>query len=290
MNTENNETNHFYLITTTYNNMNEIKLKDTLYAVKKNLNHSLIHKYIILFEVNDLEEINYNTFIDKNNKDVFKNKIKPEFLDLLENNKIELYLIKKRPNYEFIFKFCNNYDNRIWILTNSDIFFPVWNTHKLKVLTDLNYNKKCVVLTRYNIMSELTEHIKKKQQGFIHVHNKIKYRTQHKNGGSIDSWIFKTPFNFNKINLDFNLGVPECDGRMNFQLSKIRKVINPCFSIISIHKHVNWSPEGYNRIEHEGKIYNRKEFNTFMSKKGLKTLRIPFSILKKNICNNRTHQ
>ena len=72
----------------------------------------------------------------------------------------------------------------------------------------------------------------KKLPGHIVIKNKIKYITQGIKGYSIDSWIFKTPININKMNLDFQLGKPECDGRMNFQLSKIRKVYNPCVDII----------------------------------------------------------
>ena len=100
-------------------------------------------------------------------------------------------------------------------------------------------------------------------------------------GSSIDSWIFESPFDFSKVNLDIQLGQPECDGMMNYQLSKIRKVTNPCLSIISIHKHKGWYP-WYQNIKFNGKSMNNTEYNLLMNKKGHKTTKIKFTHLPVN--------
>ena len=275
----------FNMITTSYNNIKSTRLEETIFSINKNLENDLMEKYFILLEVELPKnyEYLYNTYIDKNIITELKNTIKNEFITLLKNEKIEIYLIKNRPTYQYVFNFCNNYNNIIWVLINSDIHFPNWNNGKLKLLLDKNYDEETFVLTRYNIYDDLTEKIKKSHTGIYFEKNNIKYKTQNKNGSSIDSWIFKTPFNSDKINLNFEIGRPECDGRMNFQLSKIRKVTNPCLDIISIHKHTNWSPESYNKINHKGNIYNRADFNKKLDDMGLKRLNIPFSKMKKNI-------
>ena len=267
----------FNMITTTYNNINSIRLEETIYSINQNLENNLIEKYFILLEVEltNNDKNLYNTYININTD--LKGKIKDEFIILIQNPKIEIYLINNRPTFKTIFNFCNNFNNIIWILSNSDIHFPNWNNDKLKILLEKNYDVETFVLTRYNIYDDLTDKIKTSQTGIEIVKNNIKYRTQWIGGASIDSWIFKTPINIDKINLDFDLGKPECDGRMNFQLSQIRKLINPCLDIISIHKHTNWSPVSYNKILHKGKIYSRKEFNELLNSQGLKLLSIPFS-------------
>ena len=64
---------------------------------------------------------------------------------------------------------------------------------------------------------------------------------------------------------------------MNYQLSKIRKVINPCLDIISIHKHTNGDPISYEIVTYNGGKYSRKDFNNILDKKGLKRTNISFS-------------
>jgi hypothetical protein len=265
------------MITTTFNNINSVRLEETIYSINKNLENNLIEKYFILLEVeltNEDEKL-YHRIIDKNIN--LEGKIKDEFITLLKNEKTEIVFIRTRPTYRVIFNFCNSYRNIIWILSNSDIHFPIWNNDKLKLLLNIDYSKEFFALTRYNIYDELTIFVKNKYTGIIIEKNSIKYKTQNTDGSSMDSWIFKTPINIKNINLNFHLGKPECDGRMNFQLSKIRKVINPCLDIISIHKHTSWSEEPYNKILHEGKIISRQEYNWKLNKLGLLTKKIPFS-------------
>ena len=267
----------FYMITTTFNNINSVRLEETIYSINKNLENNLIEKYFILLEVELTNEDKnlYDKIIDKNTN--LQGKIKDEFITLLKNEKTEIVFIRTRPTYRVIFNFCNNYDNIIWILSNSDINFPIWNNDKLKKILNIDYSKNFFALTRYDIYDELLDLYKDSVKGIIIKKDNIRYKTQDVRGWSMDSWIFKSPINIKNINLNFHLGKPECDSRMNFQLSKIREVVNPCLDIISIHKHSNWSPEPYNKILHEGKIISRQEYNWKLNKLGLFRKNIPFS-------------
>lgn len=276
-----------YMVTTTYNKINSIRLSETIFSIHENLKNSLIKKYFILLEVELPTDsiIQYDAYIKKETALDFTNIIKDEFLKLLEHEKVEIYLIKNRPTYKYMFDFCNTYSNIIWILSNSDIHFPQWNENKLKRLYNVDYDKEAFVLTRYNILSELSDEIRMNQKGIVIVHDNVKYRTQHETGSSIDSWIFKTPFDCNNINLNFEMGVVECDGRMNYQLSRVRKVTNPCLDIVTIHKHSNWSPKAYNIVMHEGHKYSRNDFNAKLERQGLKRCVIPFSKTKRKIAH-----
>lgn len=248
----------FSIITTIHNDMSDSRLDETIFCIKNNLKNDLFDKIIIFLEIKA-----HDTEIHIDN-----HKINKKLLELFKNDNISYELLNKRPTYKTFFEYCNNFKNKKWILCNSDIYFPVWNKDKLKLLLHQNYNEKCFVLTRYNILDELPEHIIKNQMGVVFKHNNIVLRTQHLVGNSIDSWIFKTPFPLGKLNLDIEIGRPECDGMMNYELSKVKTVLNPCLSIISIHKHSGWSPESYDRIFFENKIYTRKEYNNLMLKRG----------------------
>ena len=256
----------FNMITTTYNKTG--RLEEIVYSIKQNLENDLIEKCFILLEVELQDTSSFKTFINKNNYDNYINEINNNFLELLKNDKIEIFLIDSRPTYKDFFNFCNNYDNVIWILCNSDIHFPKWNRNKLRLLLDKNYNKETFVLTRYDIYNDLPN-LYKKQKGVCINYNNIKYMTQTNDGGSVDSWIFKTPFNYDEINVDFELGVAGCDERMNYQLSKIKKVINPCLDIISIHKHTNWSKEPYKTRCYKNKKYSEEQHEKIMKSNGL---------------------
>lgn len=273
----------FNLITTTTNHLSEIRLKETIYSINKNLENDLIGKYYILLENYDFDFEHYKQNKGENIINCVKNAIRKEFFDLLQNDKIEVHLIKNKPTFRDVFDFCNNYNDTIWIFTNSNIHFPNWNNNKLKKLLCKNYDDLIFVLTRYNIYNELSDKIKTSQNGIYLEHDNVKYRTQHSNGSSIDSWIFKSKFDYSNINVDLEIGTPECDGRMSFQLSKIRKVSNPCLDVISIHKHSGWSPDSYNKINIKGQIFTRQEYTTYMLNKGFDKINIPFSKLKNKI-------
>jgi len=268
--------NKFNLITTIHDNMNHQRIDDFIYTINHNLNNNLIESITIFFEnifFEDDLKIVQNNEISKYKKYISSQKI----YNILKIEKIHLILIKKRPTYKIFFDYCNQFNNKYWILCNCDIYFPIWNQNKLKKLLTKNYNKSCFVLTRYNIFNELKNKFKN-GNGIVIKHNNIKYKTMHNNGSSIDSWIFKTPFkNIDKINLNIEIGRPECDGMMNYQLSRIRNVFNPCLSIISIHKHINWTNANYNMININGEKISRKKYNNIMTNKGFLKKKIRFT-------------
>jgi len=251
--------NTFNLITTVNNNIVRNRLNEVIFCVQRNTRNHLIKNIFIFVELPEKgTELNPN--LAQLPKDY------PE---------IKLVEINKRPTYKDFFTFCNKYESQKWILCNSDIYFPASNIHELNLLLEQDYDKECFVLTRYNVLLELSDEIIKRQDGFIVNIDGYRLRTQHKTGSSVDSWIFQTPLDISRMNLDIESGRPECDGRMNYELSKIRKVSNPCLSVISIHKHHNWSPAVYNKIDYNGEIFNRRQWNDLMEKRGYRLCCIP---------------
>lgn len=256
-----------YNIITTFNlKVEEQRWSEILFCISRNLDNSMVDKIYIALEAN-LSNENWKDRVN-------------QLTNL--SNKIFIHYISKRPTFEYLFAFCNNTSCSKWIISNADIYFPKSNSHKLALLAKRDYNKECFVLTRYNVLNETGP--ERRYGGIDIAHDGLKLRTMHGNnhneGSSIDSWIFETPFNFSKANLDIQLGQPECDGMMNYQLSKVRKVTNPCLSIISIHKHSGWYP-WYDNIEHNGRKFNRVTYREFMRSKGdFKSICIKFTKLE----------
>jgi hypothetical protein len=98
-----------------------------------------------------------------------------------------------------------------WVLANSDIYFPIWNSHKLAELVNLDYKKYNVVLTRYNRTDNYTPEQKKIYTGYKFRYDDVEYTTMwggeqlvdpHTGltglyeGTSIDSWFYTTPLDF----------------------------------------------------------------------------------------------
>ena len=77
-------------------------------------------------------------------------------------------------------------------------------------------------------------------------------RSQHLNGSSVDSWIFKTPLVLD-FKSNYTLGRVSCDSCLNHQLkkSKFVSVYNPCRDVISIHEHNDWTPAKYQAVVDE---------------------------------------
>lgn len=251
----------FNLLTTLNLNCNDQRWSEFMFCVSQNLQNELI-KFIYI-----------GVEIDENNQEQLRKRKDISSID----RRVFVHTIKNRPTFAELFTFCNNLPG-MWLISNADIYFPKTNTDKLSLLLQRDYNKECFVLTRYNILDEM----KAKKDGIDLLYDDLLLRTMHGNnkpeGSSIDSWIFETPFDFSKLNLNIQLGQPECDPMMNYQLSKLRKVTNPCLSIISIHKHLGWYP-WYNNIEYNGVKMNRREYNQLMKSEGHKESKIKFSRL-----------
>ena len=250
----------FNLLTTLNLNCNDQRWSDFLFCLSKNLENLLINKIFIGAEINmsSKTELQRFKYLSSFSKKVFTHKI------------------KTRPTFKDLFAFCNNIKG-IWIISNADIYFPKTNVDKLSLLLNKDYSEECFVLTRYNILDEMEV----KKDGIDISHNGLKLRTMHANGTSIDSWIFKSPFDFSKANFDIQLGQPQCDDMMNHQLSKIRQVSNPCLSIITIHKHLGWYP-WYKNVNFNGQSMTSREYNGMMRGKGHKCKHIKFTHLIEN--------
>lgn len=238
----------FNLITTLYNNISKKRLSETKFCIEKNRQNILFNEYIIFLEIDLQNKELYNTFIDKTNIKNYKNIVSMYILNIINKYNVKVYLIQYRPTYKNMVDFCNKYSNKIWFICNSDIYFPKWNSLLLSKIRFVNFKKHLLVLTRYNIYDELSDNDKIRITGKSLVYNNVKYKLFWDKGCSSDTWIIKTPFNYKNINLNIEIGRPECDNMVNYQFSKIRNVINPCLSLISIHKHSNWSENNYDLI------------------------------------------
>ncbi len=255
----------FNLLTTLNLNCNDQRWNEFKSCISLNLQNNVIDFIYIATE------------FDKNNQEQLR---KYNHISSL-NERVVVHQIENRPTFEELFTFCNNRKPSKWIICNGDIYFPQSNSNTLELLAKKDYNKECFVLTRYNILEEMKE----KTQGIDLAYDGLNLRTMHGNnrpeGSSVDSWIFESPFDLSKVNFDIQLGQPQCDGMMNYQLSKIRKVSNPCLSVISIHKHSGWY-QWYRNVKFNGKSMNNKQYNKLMAEKGHKRKNINFSHLPEN--------
>ena len=248
----------FNLLTTLNLNCNDQRWSDFMFCLNKNLQNQLINFIYIAIE---LDENNQDHLIKYNHISSF-------------NERVVVHKIIKRPTFTELFTFCNKIKG-LWIISNADIYFPKTNVDNLSLILKRNYNKECFVLTRYNILDEMKE----KRRGIDLVHDGLNLRTQMVAGGSVDSWIFETPFDLSEVNFDIQLGQPGCDGMMSHQLSKIRKLYNPCLSIISIHKHLGWYT-WYAKVNFNGQLITRSEYVKLMKKKGIGFKNVQFCELK----------
>lgn len=248
----------FNLLTTLNLNCNKQRWHEFIFCLNENLQNKLIDFIYIAAEIdeNDQEQLRKYNHISSLNK------------------RVAVHQIKNRPTFEQFFAFCNNIQG-LWIISNADIYFPKTNVDNLSLLLERDYNKECFVLTRYNILSEMKE----ERKGIDLVYDGLNLKTQRLDGDSIDSWIFETPFDFSKINLDIQLGQPGCDGMMTYQLKKIRNIYNPSLSVISIHKHLGWYG-WYGKVNFNGQPMTRSEYMKLMAKKGHKCANLKFCKLK----------
>ena len=262
------------LLTTTFNKIYGIPQEDTIFCQYKNIDHAQVEKIICFYEID--WELPKDSSLISDPGDYRIKDINQEFKKLLESDKFYLSLINKRPNFEEMFNFGNNFrKDELFIFLNSDIYFPIWSN--IEKINELDMTDKFIVLTRWNIMSELSNKAIHQTYGKKITKNGIEYMTQWKNGCSTDCWIFKTPFKFPKGIFTQQLGVFGVDGVANYLLKKFTKVYNPCLDIFSIHKHRFYKVNKYMYIHHEGKRYARHEWVTEkILNKGNKMDNVPF--------------
>lgn len=144
----------------------------------------------------------------------------------ISKEKLELILFEKRPTYKDFFSYINKlYNNDIWIIANTDIYF----TESISKVKDINLTNKILCLSRWNL------------PGFLLTENRAvdKFSLQYDPKDSHDVWIVGHPLDKETLEkLDFSLGIPGCDGKFCYVVQKQGyKTYNPCKEIISIHNH-----------------------------------------------------
>lgn len=245
------------LLTTTYNKIYGIPMEDTLLCQYKNIEHNEVEKIICFYEVN--WQLPRDTSLISDPNDVRIRDINDEFKKLLHHDKYYLSLINKRPTFENMFDFSNDYrQDEIFIFLNSDIYFPDWSN--IEKVHELDMSDKILVLTRWNILGDLSTKAANQTGGKRIEKDGIEYMTQWRNGCATDCWIFRTPFDFPRNQFTQQLGVFGVDGVANFLLKKFTKVYNPCLDIFTIHKHRFYKVNKYMTIFYEGKRYARHQW------------------------------
>jgi hypothetical protein len=229
------KSNRFALLTTMYDEENPLRRDEFQICLEKNLNHPLIDKIYVFFEIEEPTE-----------NELFK------FIKSKKNN-VEIILIKKKPTFELFFNFANkNLEGKNIIIANADIYFDD-TLHKIE---EYDFTNKFFVLTRWNLADDSQLYL----QGLTNVTypwEKISEKEYIKNPDlcnkrSADAWIFKTPFVIDS-QCNYHLGAFKCDSLLNYSLFQKQarenfNVFNPCFSIRACHldKNINnKSLEGY---------------------------------------------
>lgn len=210
-------TSKFKLITTLYNETNEIRCLEYITCIEKNLKHPLI----------DTIHVIYETTKDK----AAGNKL----LDYLKSKNIKITYTPERPSYGVFFELANKeYPHCKVIVSNADIFFN--ETLNNLALYDLRNN--FLALTRWDVTQDgsLTECSPR--------------------GTCQDTWIFQTPLPIFE-NTTIKLGTWGCEHAIAYQAQKSGLFIaNPSRSIQCCHLHLSAYRTGtqISSYKNEGKI------------------------------------
>jgi hypothetical protein len=139
-----------------------------------------------------------------------------------ENNPLIDRIINfpNRITYNNFFTETKNYPNDVNILANTDIYF----NHTLENVNQIKSNE-CYAITRSELEGDEVVTFDQK-----HTYNK-EAQARH----SQDVWVFRGYVQ--NVYGNFNLGIPGCDNRIAYEISRAYKVINPCYEIQCIHKH-----------------------------------------------------
>lgn len=270
------------LITTLNVNERGFHMEEILHCLNYNLKHPLINDITILFDINDVPDT-YNSKIIEHSSDIpdeIKDRFHTKFISLLDDNdNVFFMIIKNRPTYKVIFDYTDKI-NSVWILCNADIYYPYDNIDKLRKALTINYDNNIICLTRYDKVINEKNHYTNFYNGYELQRNNETYKTQHADGCSIDTWIYKSPIKSTNCNYNIELGRIGCDGMMNYQLSKSYSVINPCRDVISIHnheQHILYTKDFI--IDYQNVKYKYNGFIQMMKTKGFLLKNIPFSYI-----------
>lgn len=180
-----------------FNSKNHIRNGEYLYSLHQNLGNEHI-KNIYLF----MEEGNELNF---------------------DSPKIKKVVLKQRPTYKDLFKFCNtNLKDQICVIANADIIFD----ETLRYFNGLNMEKTFYAISRWEISTN---------------DGKNWEIEPYDNAASQDSWVFKTPIEVPE-NIDFHMGKPGCDNKITYEMRGVGYTCrNPGKKVVTIHFHpTNW--------------------------------------------------
>ena len=252
---------YFTLLTTLYNEKDPARRAEYLSCIDRNKHNPSIDSIIIFYEKQDDND---------------------ELLEELENRGVCIHITDKQPTFCDFFDYSNTHlVGRDIVLCNADIYFDP--DRGLSQLNDIDLNGLFFALTRYNKLSHINKLIDEypNQQGLMIETREGKLRSQHLNGSSIDTWIFRSPINID-FKCDYTLGVLSCDSNLNYQVKRSRhlRVYNPCLDLISIHEHNNWTPGKYQSVrDAQGNLHSRKQWQIHNFRNGNYPAGIPFCLL-----------
>lgn len=190
--------NKITLITSLFNETNEMRINEFILTLKFNLNNYNIKKIIIFYDTSK----GYNK----------------QLFDIFKHNKIKIIEINNRPNFKQMSDVIPL--NEIGIICNADIIYD----ESLEELFNYNLNDNIVGLTRWDFISEKSA-IPRLQNEQIMTK-------------SVDSWIILNNYKINKQFEEIHLGTWECDGNFIklCEENKIN-YISECLNIKSYHIH-----------------------------------------------------
>ncbi len=189
-----------------YFDKNPERFEELRYCLEHNLNNDLIDHVVVYADEKDADRLF-------------------QFLYEFKSVKILTCFKKNRPTYNDFFVAMNHvtHKNDINIISNADIYFDKTSLQRMK---DFNWNDHCMALTRWDELETETR--------FNHQYENIPQISFY---DYVDAWVFKG-YTEQIAGADFTLGVPGCDNRIAYLLSRSGfKVINPSRTIKIIHKH-----------------------------------------------------
>ena len=161
--------------------------------------------------------------------DVSEIKLKTQFQSYIDNEKIHIIEVGKKPLYSDLFRYAiTQLPEKICMVTNSDIYIHNCEQH----LIDL-FN------TTPNLLYALTRH-----------EHDMSCKLIDKYQGSHDSFVFKSPININILDkLNFVQHKWGSENKLIAELYRIgMKIANPCKQFIIVHLHSS-------EIREEGRWY-----------------------------------
>lgn len=232
----NSKHNTYSLFVSYFHVQDELRARELVECLERNLQNSYISKIFVLFEY------------CKNDEAFYKDKLP----DIMVDGVIDVIFVrKKQPRSISYLDFIKHANLKLdpgqkFIIANTDIFFD----DTLSETVALPQGDAVYALTRYNV------------EPYLNVAGGIWQRSS----DSQDSWFFECPFPENK-EFDINLGWIGCDNRIAYELDKAGfRVLNISETIKTWHlhketQHVQLYDNGYSYL-FSGLPYMRVELET----------------------------